>query len=218
MLKHLTFQTHYTLMLESRELLKLSDKHIIEASKVFTEAFIDYPLFSYMVEDPSARPRIYPHIFQLMIKHTIKFGEAYATSENMEGIALWLPSERSDISIWSNLTNGGIGLFLKMGLRIAYRSMMFTEFASKLHHEVITSPHIYLFQIGVKKRHRGKGYASKLMRPMMERADGEGQPIFLETHDESNIPIYQRYQFETRRHDKIPGSDVNHWTMIRTPQ
>ena len=84
-------------MLESRELLRLSDRHVLEASKVFTEAFIDYPLFGYMVENPSARQRIYPHIFQLMIKHTIKFGEAYATSENMEGIALWLPSERSDI-------------------------------------------------------------------------------------------------------------------------
>jgi hypothetical protein len=53
---------------------------------------------------------------------------------------------------------------------------------------------------------------------MMAQADSEGQPIFLETHDETNIPIYQRYQFEIKRHDKIPGSDVNHWTMIRTPQ
>jgi ribosomal protein S18 acetylase RimI-like enzyme len=218
MLKHLTFQTHYTLMLESTELLRLSNRHIQEASKVFTDAFIDYPLFSYMVENPTARPKIYHHIFQLMIKHTIKFGEAYATSENMEGIALWLPSERSDISIWSNLTNGGIALLRAAGLRIAYRSMVFTEFASKLHHKVINRPHIYLFQIGVKKRHRGKGYASKLMRPMMSQADSEGQPIFLETHDETNIPIYQRYQFETKTHDKIPGSDVNHWTMIRTPQ
>ena len=218
MLKHLTFQEHYTLMLEDNELLRLSDKHIQEASKVFTETFKDYPLFSYMVEDPEARTRIYPHIFRLMIKHTIKFGEAYATSENMEGIALWLPSKRSDISIWSNLNSGGIGLFLKMGLRIAYRSMVFTEFASKLHHEVINRPHIYLFQIGVKKKYRGKGYASKLMRPMMDRADSECQPLFLETHDEANIPVYQHHQFEIIRHEKIPGSDVNHWAMIRNPQ
>ncbi len=204
-------------MLESNDLLRLSDRHIIEATKVFTEAFMDYPLFSYMVEDPSARPRIYPHFFRLMVKHTIRFGWAYATSENMEGLALWLPGERSDISLWSNLTSGGIDLLLAAGLRIAYRSMVFSEFASKLHHEVIDRPHIYLFQIGVKKMHRGKGYAGKLMRPMMARADREGQPIFLETHDESYLPVYRHYQFETIRHEKIPGSNVNHWAMIRTP-
>ncbi len=205
-------------MLENKDLLRLSDRHIIEATKVFTEAFMDYPLFSYIVENPSARPRILPHVFRLMIKHTIKLGWAYATSENMEGIALWLPSEKSDISLWSNLANGGIDLLLKGGLRMAYRSLVFSEFASKLHHKVIDNPHIYLFQIGVKKRHRGKGHASKLMRPMMAHADREGQPIFLETHDEFNLPVYQHYQFEVNKHEKIPGSDVNHWTMIRTPQ
>ena len=205
-------------MLESNDLLRLSDRHIIEATNVFTEAFMDYPLFKYMVGDSSARSSIYPHFFRLLVKHTIRFGWAYTTSENMEGIALWLPGERSDISLWSNLTSGAIDLLLAAGLRIAYRSMVFTEFASKLHHEVINRPHIYLFQIGVKKKHRGKGYARKLMRPMMAHADSEEKPIYLETHDESNLSVYRHYQFETIRHEKIPGSDVNHWAMIRTPQ
>ena len=205
-------------MLENSELLRLSNRHINEASKVFTEAFTDYPLFKHLIEEPTARPRVYPLIFKLMVKHTVKFGWAYGTSENMEGIALWLPSERSDISLWSNLTNGGIELLIKAGLRIAYRSMIFTEFASKLHHKVINEPHIYLFQIGVKKQYRGKGNASKLMKPILAYADSEEKSIFLETHDETNLPVYQHYHFETIRHEKIPDSDVNHWTMIRTPQ
>jgi predicted GNAT family N-acyltransferase len=96
--------------------------------------------------------------------------------------------------------------------------MVFTEFASRLHHELIDDPHIYLFQIGVQLEHRGKGYSSKLMRPMMEKADQKSHAIFLETHDESNIPVYQHYGFETVRHEKIPGSTVDHWAMIRDPQ
>lgn len=204
-------------MLEKSELLRLTDKHLDEASTAFSEIFRDYPLFSYMVEDPAARPRIYPYFFRLMVKHTIKFGEAYATSDNMEGIALWLPSERSDISLWSNLMNGGIDLLLKAGIKVAYRSMVFTEFASKLHHEAVVKPHIYLFLIGVKKKHRGKGYSSMLMRPMMEHSDHEGLPIFLETHDASNMPIYEYLGFETARHEVIPDSNVDHWAMMRNP-
>jgi GNAT superfamily N-acetyltransferase len=205
-------------MLEGNKLLRLTDIHVDEVSKIFTEIFMDYPLFSYMVEDPYTRPRIYPYLFQLMVKHTVRFGEAYATSEDMEGIALWLPSEKSDISIWSNLSNGGIGLLLNAGIKVAYRSMVFTEFASRLHHDLLTEPHIYLFQIGVKEGLRGKGYAGKLMRPIMERADREGLPIYLETHDPSNFPVYEHYQFETVRHEVIPDSEVNHWAMIRSPQ
>ena len=52
----------------------------------------------------------------------------------------------------------------------------------------------------------------------MDRADSECQPIFLETHDEANIPVYPHHQFEIIRHEKIPGSDVNHWAMNRNPQ
>ena len=206
------------MMLEGNELLRLSDRHVDEASEVFTEVFMDYPLFSYMVEDPLVRPRVYPILFRLMVKHAIKFGEAYASSENLEGLALWLPSERSDISLWSNLNNGVIDLLLKAGIKIAYRSMVFTEFASKLHHDAIDRPHIYLFLIGVKKKHRGIGYAGMLMKPMMEYADSEGLPIFLETHDAANMVVYRHYRFETVGHKKVPGSEVDHWIMIRNPQ
>jgi len=57
-----------------------------------------------------------------------------------------------------------------------------------------------------------------LMKPIMEHADHEGLPIFLETHDATNKPIYEHFQFETVRHEKIPNSEVNHWAMIRNPQ
>ena len=205
-------------MINGNELLQLTDLHITKASTVFAEAFEEYPLFKYLIKDPTARPRIYSHIFQLMVKHTIKNGEAYTTSENMEGIVLWLPSEKSDISLWSNLTNGGISILLYAGFGVTYRSMVFTDFANKLHYDSIDKPHIYLFQIGVQKKYRGKGFSGKLMKPMMAIADSKGQQIYLETHDELNIPIYKHYQFEIVRHEKIPGSNLNHWAMIRDPQ
>ena len=130
-------------------LLKLAKKHVKKASRIFTEAFSDYPLFKYMVENQNDGPKIYPLFFKLMTSYTVYFGEAYATSEDMEGIALWLPSDKSDISLWSNLMNGGVELVLKAGLRVTYKSMVFTDFASKLHHSIIDEPHLYLFQIGV---------------------------------------------------------------------
>ena len=202
-------------MVQEDGLMKLSEIHIQQAANVFTDAFMEYPLFRYLVENPSSRSIIYPLFFRLMTKYTVKFGEAYATSENMEGIALWLPAEKADISLWNNLTNGGIDVFLKAGLMVTYRSMIFTDFASRLHHQLIEGPHIYLFQIGVQRKYRGKGYASKLMKPILNRADRENLPIYLETHDQTNIPLYKHFQFEIAEHKTIPGSNVNHWTMIR---
>lgn len=197
------------------EIIKLSLKHVEKAANMFTGAFLTYPLFNYMVQDPSKRHSIFPEIFKLMIKYTLKNGEAYATSEEMEGIALWLPHEKTDMSTINALTSGAFSLFIKGGLKIAYRSLSVSNFSSKLHHRIADFPHLYLFLLAVNPMERGKGFASKLLKPMLERAKRNNLPVYLETHDKSNIPIYEHFGFKIQAHEIIPNSNVDLWPMIK---
>lgn len=85
------------------------------------------------------------------------------------------------------------------------RHRFFTEFLPLLHDTkaAILGPRDpaswYLVYIGTTQRGRGKGHASKLIRHVTAQADREGVPVYLESSNEKNPPIYRRYGFETVR-------------------
>lgn len=81
----------------------------------------------------------------------------------------------------------------------------FTEFLPLLHdtkHGTLGSRDAeswYLVYIGSSQRGRGKGHASKLIRHVTSQADRDGVPVYLESSNEKNPPIYRRFGFETVR-------------------
>ena len=81
----------------------------------------------------------------------------------------------------------------------------FTEFLPLLHdtkHSTLGArddASWYLVYIGSCTRGRGKGYASKLIRHVTAQADKEGLPVYLESSNDKNPPIYRHFGFETVR-------------------
>ena len=56
--------------------------------------------------------------------------------------------------------------------------------------------HYYLFAIGARAGHQGKGIGGKLMQAGLERVDADGMPAYLESSKEANVPFYRRFGFE----------------------
>lgn len=67
----------------------------------------------------------------------------------------------------------------------------------------------YLVYIGACARGRGKGNASKLIRHVTAQADRDGVPIYLESSNERNPPIYRRFGFETVRRVYLQRAEGN---------
>jgi ribosomal protein S18 acetylase RimI-like enzyme len=65
---------------------------------------------------------------------------------------------------------------------------------------------------------QGKGYASILLRAMIERVDQEQKPIYLDTDSEKAVQIYEHFDFNVVEQNKIPNTDFNVWLMIRMPK
>ena len=82
------------------------------------------------------------------------------------------------------------------------------------------APHLhwYLFEIGISNKFRNKGYASRLLKPILEKCDQEGMACYLETHNEKNVGLYSHFEFAVKEAGKLPGSNVTHWAMLRSPR
>jgi len=84
-----------------------------------------------------------------------------------------------------------------------------------IHQRQAPFKHWFLQTIGVNPRSQGKGYASKLIRPMLTRIDEEGLPCYLETLDEHNVPLYEHLGFKVVDKATIPKTSLTNWAMLR---
>jgi hypothetical protein len=55
------------------------------------------------------------------------------------------------------------------------------------------------------------------MKPMLARIADQGRSCYLETQKEQNVSLYEHYGFEVIHTDVIPGIDMKHWGMVKSP-
>lgn len=65
---------------------------------------------------------------------------------------------------------------------------------------------------------RRRSVARALSDPVLERADAQGVACYLETQNESNIAVYQRFGFQVVSAEVVPGHDLRIWAMRRKPR
>ena len=70
---------------------------------------------------------------------------------------------------------------------------------------LVKRPHWYLWALGVAPRCQGQGIGSKLIEPVLARADAEQTPCYLEALTEKNVAFYQKRGFAVVHESKLPG-------------
>jgi len=85
--------------------------------------------------------------------------------------------------------------------------------------------HLYLLQVGVRKRFQGKGIGGKLMCALFNTADSLGVPVYLETESIENESLYKRYEFQTvdtvtlsAKGDTSKDANFVMYLMVRYPK
>lgn len=193
----------------------INQNNISNAAEILSQSFFYDPLFQYFFPDEATRQRLAFYTFRFIVSHACKKGFAFQTSSASEGVAVWLPSAQINRNLIDQLRFGAMGMFLKQDKCSINRQIKASDHMKFLHCKLQTVPHLYLSTIGITDVHRGKGFASKLLRPMLKKADKASLSCYLDTHNECNIGYYQRFGFEVARESVIPGSAVRHWAMIR---
>ena len=138
---------------------------------------------------------------------------AVMTTDHHTGAALWIPPENVHLSTLDELRLlPSLARMYGRGLPRALKGMGAMDAVHP--HE----PHYYLPIIGVDPAAQGQGIGSSLLRPVLERADREGMPAYLEATTPRNRALYARHGFEDVDVLHLPYDGPPMWRMWREPK
>ena len=195
---------------------RLDRSHIKAISTLAAAAFYDDPEAVHIIPDDEKRKRLLGYLYEFGVRYGIMYGEGYATSSNLEGFAILLRSEDTEISLWRLMRVGFFPLCRKVGIRIVWRLMYFVLHAALLQDNHLAGRHWRLFLIAVDPPHQGKGCAGALLRHTLNRVDDERLPCYTDTFNEKNVSMYERFGFKLAHSGLVPRTTLNVWALVRT--
>lgn len=180
--------------------------------EVLARAFVDDPIWSWLVPDAARWDRHSTRFFTSDVRGRLRLGQVFTTIER-QGAASWMPPDqwRPSLVDLAREMPGALPLF-GSGL---VRALRYLSRIERLH--PTDRPHWYLAVLGTHPDHQGKGIGSALMQPVLQRCDDEGLPAFLESSKEANIAFYARHGFELRDPIETEGGPTL-YPMWREPQ
>ena len=186
-------------------------------AEIAMDAYQDYPLHNWLTNgryDREASRRI----MEVSLRTMVKDGVIYADSTQFSGFAAWLPLGFTGSKAIPFLIHGGIRLILCAGPQIIGKLLSYETFAMRLKKKYTENVDWYLYNLSVLPQAQGKGIATKLLRPMLDFCDRENIVCYLETNKQSNVDMYEHFAFRLAEQNLIPGSDVMHYAMTRSPK
>lgn len=194
-------------------LYRLNKKDIPKASSVLASAFLKDPDLVKIIPRKKRRLEKLRILFRPFVKFGILYGEVYAPSPDIEGVAIWNHSSRKTITFWRSIRSGFIGMISKIK---GPERKLFQQYGNEMEtntRHMIDGEYWFLFILGIDPDHQRSGYGTGLLEPMLERIDREGLPVMLDTNKEANLDFYDRFGFRIKTKYKV--LENQHWGMVR---
>jgi GNAT superfamily N-acetyltransferase len=166
--------------------------------------------------DPHGNRRAF---FETPVRYGLKYGNVYASSPALEGVAVWVPGRLSDMSVWRMLRCGALRVTLGVGMDTMRKMKVIPDtLVPDRKRHMKGREYVYLMVIGVARAHQGKGIGTRLMRAITSECDAAGLPLYLETETEANLPFYAKHGVEVLDRVQIPRLNLPMWEMAREPR
>jgi ribosomal protein S18 acetylase RimI-like enzyme len=193
----------------------LTASEIPKASQTLARAFWNDPLVWYFSPTACGRELLLYRFYRWLLRYGLLYGEVYAPSPGLEGVAMWLPPEANHGAILKMARPEAILLPFTVGPRFLLRSWRYGQHIGHLRHRHMPSPHWFLQLLGVDPDFQKQGHATSLLRSMLERLDRETIACCLDTGNRADVGFYQRFGFRVAEESHVPGTNVDCWLMVR---
>ncbi len=200
------------------EPVPLQEHQIEAAGELIARAHFDDPGSRYIIPEDEARARLSPALFTASIRFGHLYGLCHTTAGSLAGATMWLIPGHTDAPLWKMLRSGLLSAYLTVGISRVRRGLNYINSTERWHKHYAPGPHWYLFLIGVEPRCQGKGIGSALLRPVLERADEQQRPCYLETGNHINVAFYQKHGFDLVGEADVPRGGPHIWCMLRKPR
>jgi ribosomal protein S18 acetylase RimI-like enzyme len=203
-------------MTSKPNIVRLRAEHRARAVDAVTRAFLDDPMWRCVLPDHEARATLLRPMWDALIGFARIYGEALTASEG-QGAACWIAPGNTKTTLWM-LIRTGMALPRSMmrlpkDARARFFGMM--RFIDASHKQLMPGRHWYLWVLGVAPEAQGRGIGCALLRPILDRADAEGVPCYLETDTEPNVAFYRKSGFEVIGEQREPVCDLPIWFLRR---
>ena len=172
-------------------------------SGMFASAFMDDPVFDYMVRSGEKRRAALETFFTAMFAtRDIPHNEVWMSNDGSACVS-WLPSD---------VRRGATGLQIIKWLPWCYRVFGFDRLRRALAVQEAMEqnhpkqPHFYLAFIAVSPEFQGAGLGSRILKATLEKIDAAGMSAYVENSRERNTPFYERAGFVMRSNISPEGA------------
>jgi ribosomal protein S18 acetylase RimI-like enzyme len=203
------------IMEELKGLTSVTGKNIKPAALTLAKAFQDYPVSRFFEPDDEKRRKSQPRTFRDVLKMNLKHGAVYGTSPKMEGVAVWILVDKTKPAPPHRRTLRELFEALFGDKEKQKKRQALFTYSQEVRNRVLPEHYWYLQLLGVDPDCQRQGWASRLLKPMLEIADRDGLPCFLETQQPRNVSLYGHFGFLIVEEGTIPMSDVYSWAMVR---
>ena len=177
------------------------------------ESYRGYPCFKY------TSPEGYDAdcVSEICALQIIACKDAITVSAEGHGVLSVYPPG-AKVSTAKFVLKGGFGLVRKCGFKILGRLTSYENYCVSMMKRHIDADTWYIANLAVDPLYQNRGLARKMLDPFFDYFDEIGSSAYLETHSASNVPFYEHFGFELVETGKLPGTDVTHYGMLRTPK
>lgn len=188
-----------------------------EVARVLASAFLDDPVFAWLVPDRDERAGRLPEVFDAFAEAYARHDEslvvtaAESEAHRVSGVALWAPRGVEPVHP-EDEERFGVRLAEATGPHVE-RFAICGELFAAVHP---AEPSWYLGLLGVDADQRGRGLGSALLRETLAVVDRAGQPAYLEATSLRNRVLYERHGFRHVADVPLPGGPTA-YAMWRDP-
>lgn len=210
-------------MSQAAQLYGIQKKDLPKVGAVLADAFYSDPLWLKLLEGVSrARSdRIVSALYESSIRYCLRYGEGYATSQDLEGVIGWVPGDVASMTFGRQMRSGAFIKGMKAVALLGGRSRMALRALAPVPQarqaNMKERPFIYLQVLGVATGLQGRGFGGELLGALVERSDQTGIPLYTETTLDEAVGVYERHGFTVINQIALPVVDVPLWEFLREP-
>lgn len=198
---------------------KLRPDQIDEAADLLSRSFETTPDYTHMFPDPYTRRDALRGFMRAPVRDAQEQGTCWAASDGqMLGVAAWQAPGRYPWSLGRNLRALPSMLSVLRHAPGSFRDLV--RFGSNVDaHFPKERPLWYLQVVGVSPEAQGLGVGTKLLAPVIDMADRDQVPCYLETSNPEAVPFYQKMGFEIdAKGVELMSGGPTYRLMTRPPQ
>lgn len=182
------------------------------ALATLTAAFAADPLLRWVFPDDAVWPERAAGFFGYLFDSRVSGGGEVRVTDDVSAVSLWNPpggnrlSREQRAAMWERET----ARFTKD------EHARFGRFVETVTPAEPPQPFWYLGVVGIDPARKGEGLGARVLEPLLEQADDDELPAYLETATERNLGFYGRLGFRVHVETDVPGGP-HLWGLLREP-